>query len=306
MKNKWIVFEIGVPGDSVELVSALLAEYGCSGIVVEERELDTFTVPDDELEAAKIYVLKAYFDDVEDAGQLQEELREMLLLMPVYQEMELQLTVQETVEEEDWSEKWKQNFSSFRVGRHLVIKPSWEDTVYGQDDVVIEIDPGMAFGTGTHATTKLCLEAIAELLDRDNPPATMLDVGTGSGLLALGAAALGCPTIVANDIDPVACDVARENVAHNGYAAQIAVTEEPLEELDGRYDLVVANILAEENVRLGSAFMEHLLPSGWLVLSGILREKEGLVRQGFAGFDLVSFPTRYQDDWVCLIYQRKS
>ena len=172
--------------------------------------------------------------------------------------------------------------------------------------MVIEIDPGMAFGTGTHGTTQLCLEMIAELLERPTPPQSLLDVGTGSGILALGAAALGMQKILANDIDADACTVARENVAKNGFSETIQVSEQPLEALAGEFELVVANILAEENVRLKKQLLAHLRPKGWLVLSGILREKETLVREGFADLPLESFPTRYQDDWVCLLYRKQS
>lgn len=304
MKNEWIAIEVGVPGAWVDLVSVLLADCGCSGVVVEERQLDTFVVPDDALDAERIYRLKGYFEADCSPEQLVTKVAVALRQAPLPDELSLEVLLGETVQIEDWSEQWKQNFSAFRVGERLVVCPSWEEAQVAANDVVIEIDPGMAFGTGSHATTRLCLEAIAELLASPTPPAQMLDVGTGSGLLALGAAALGCAVVLANDIDPIACQVARENVQKNGYQERIEVTETPLESLSGSFDLVVANILAEENVRLGPAFMAHLRPGGWLVLSGILREKEVLVRTGFDGFPLESFASRYLDDWVCLLYRR--
>ncbi len=303
MKNEWIVIEIAAPGALVDLMSSVVADYGCCGLVVEERQLDTFVVPDDDLDPEKCYRLKVYFEDVPDPEQLLTDVRNTLLAMPISQQFNVQVNLGENVQIEDWSEKWKQNFSSFRVGQHLLIHPSWEDVVAGDDDVVIEIDPGMAFGTGTHATTKLCLEVIADLMASNQIPDSMLDVGTGSGLLALGAAALGCPVIMANDIDPIACDVARKNIANNQYQGQITVTEESLEQLPGQYDLVVANILAEENVRLGQHFVAHLNPGGFLVLSGILREKEDFVRAGFSALNLTFKECRYQEDWICLVYR---
>lgn len=306
MKNEWIVIEIETPGKLSDLIGAIVADFNCCGLVVEERQLDTFVVPDDELDPDKRYRLKVYFEDIETPEQLITELTAALQQVPAVRANNVQLQLGEAVQIEDWSEKWKQNFSSFRVGPHLVVSPSWEKVATCPEDVVIEIDPGMAFGTGSHATTKLCLEVIADLMDADAAPGSMLDVGTGSGLLALGAAALGCPEILANDIDPVACDVARKNIAANGYHEQIRVTEDPLEELPGTFDLVVANILAEENVRLGQHFVAHLNPGGYLVLSGILREKEDFVRQGFSGLDLVFSECRYQEDWICLVYKQKN
>jgi len=303
MKSEWIVIEVSVPGSEVELVSAMLNEFGCGGIVVEERLLDTFVVPDAELEPEASYQLKAYFENVEDPRQLRTELLTCLQALPALVG-KVRIGDPAAVRMEDWAENWKQHFSTMKIGSRLIIRPSWETYQPQPEEAVIEIDPGMAFGTGTHGTTLLCLEMIAELLEQPDPPQSFLDVGTGSGILALGAAALGCRTILANDIDAEACLVARENVAKNGFSATVEISEQPLEELAGAFELVVANILAEENVRLKNQLLEHLRPNGWLVLSGILREKEDLVRKGFADLPLESFPTRYQDDWVCLLYRK--
>lgn len=305
MKNAWIVIEVSVPGSTVELVSALLHEYGCSGVIVEEQHLDTFVVPDAELEPTDDYQLKAYFEAVVDPQLFRAELLACLQALPALSG-KVRIGAPAVVRMEDWAENWKQHFSTLKIGARLIIRPSWETYQTQADEVVIEIDPGMAFGTGTHGTTLLCLEMIAELLAQAQPPQSFLDVGTGSGILALGAAALGCRTILANDIDADACRVARENVAKNGFSATIEISEEPLEQLSGQFELVVANILAEENIRLKHQLLDHLRPNGWLVLSGILLEKEALVREGFASLPLESFPTRYQGDWVCLLYRKQA
>ena len=304
MKNEWIVIELKVKGEFVDLVGAVLAEHGCSGTVVDERELDTFILPDDDLDPSADYALKAYFDAVTDPQLLISKLEIAFREIPLLKNQDFRIKSGASVRMEDWAEGWKQNFSVFHVGKRLVIRPSWEDYVPAAGEVVVEIDPGMAFGTGTHGTTQLCLEMIAELLDRPDPPMNMLDVGTGSGILALGAAALGCQRVVANDIDPDALSVARENINKNNCAEQIEISEQPLEKLPGQFELIVANIMAEENIRLRHAFMEHLRPGGWLVLSGILKEKEQLVRDGFADLSLEFFPSRYQDEWVCLLLCR--
>jgi ribosomal protein L11 methyltransferase len=304
MKDEWIVIEIKIVGEFVDLASAVLAEHGCSGTIIEERQLDTFIVPDDDLNPSTDYVLKAYFDMTSDPGSLVAELETAFRGIPILANQTFSIQAGRVVEMGDWSEDWKQNFSTFHIGDRLVVRPSWETYSPQPDEVVIEIDPGMAFGTGTHETTQLCLEAIVELLDRPDPPKNMLDIGTGSGILALGAAALGCQEIIANDIDPVAWQVARENIKKNNYGRQIKVSEQPLEELSGEFDLIVANILAEENIRLRHAFFDHLSAGGWLVLSGILRGKERLVREGFSDLPVDFFPSRYQDEWVCLLLRR--
>ena len=305
MENEWIVIEIDLPGLSVDMACAFLAEYGCEGTVVEESRLDTFVVPDSELEPERIYRVKAYFADTSGPETLRENIRTVLAAIPECS-ARLSVGVPLKVRNEDWAENWKQNFTVQHIGTRLVICPSWEVYAPKGNEVVIELDPGMAFGTGSHGTTMLCLETIAELLAQPDPPGSLLDVGTGSGILALGAAALGCPKILANDIDPVACQVARDNAQKNGLADRIEISELPLERLTGSFELVVANILAEENVRLKNELLRHLSGRGWLVLSGILREKERLVRNGFAELPLESFPTRYRDDWCCLVYRRQN
>ena len=306
MKNEWIVMEVTVPGRYVDFAAAVLAEIGAGGTVVEDRLLDTFTVPDEDLNPEQLYGLKAYFSEEHELSQLRQRVVEALADFPVLADLHLPVSLPAVVKMEDWAENWKQNFSIMHIGSRLVIHPSWEHYQPSANEVAIEIDPGMAFGTGTHGTTLLCLEMIAELFATEVPPLDMLDVGTGSGILALGAAALGCERILANDIDPVACTVADENVKKNDLVERIEISAQPLEELPGEFDLVVANILAEENVRLRDALLSHLRPGGWLVLSGILLEKEDLVRAGFAALPLQSFPTRVQDDWICLLYRRLS
>lgn len=304
MKNEWIVIEIAVPGRCVDFAGAVLADLGVGGTVIEDRRLDTFRVPDEDLDLDCRYHLKAYFEAAAEPLLLCRQIEAGLRSLPALAGQQFSVSAPAVVKMEDWAENWKQNFSATHIGSRLVVHPSWDTYDARADEVTIEIDPGMAFGTGTHGTTLLCLEVIAELFDAADPPVDMLDVGTGSGILALGAAALGCKKILANDIDPLACDVARENVIKNNFTARIEISSKPLEELSGVFELVVANILAEENIRLKDTLLQHLRPGGWLVLSGILQEKEALVRDGFAELPLTAFPTRVQDDWICLLYRR--
>ncbi|MBN1956967.1 MAG: 50S ribosomal protein L11 methyltransferase [Desulfuromonadales bacterium] len=301
MKNEWFVIEVAVEGALVEVVSALLAEKGSQGTVIEERQLDTFVVPDDELIANAIYELKGYFTDEFSPEMLVAELTAAAAEIPILSSLNLDFRHGQPVQ----TENWKQNFSTIQIGQRLLIRPSWEERPLWQGLAVIEIDPGMAFGTGTHGTTRLCLEIIEEFLREPNPPATMLDVGTGSGILALGAAALGCEQVLATDIDEGACQVAHENIIKNSLQERITVTDQRLETLAGDYDLIVANILAEENVRLKREFFDRLAPGGRLVLSGILKEKEVFVKEHFADLKLSHLVTRYADEWVCMVFQRQ-
>jgi ribosomal protein L11 methyltransferase len=305
MKNEWIVIEVTIGGEFVDLLGELLAEQGCSGTVVDEKKLDTFTVPDDDLTPDSFYTVKAYFDAGSDPQLLLAALKGSITTTPILRDLDIGVVLGDTVRNEDWANGWKQNFSPLSIGDKLIICPSWEVCSPQKGEKIIEIDPGMAFGTGTHGTTQLCLEIVSELLAGDTPPRSMLDVGTGSGILALGAAALGCRQIVAIDIDDVACRVAADNVEKNGFTEQIEVSSRSLDALPGRFELIVANIMAEENIRLKQLFMDHLKDGGSLVLSGILREKEQLVCDSFAELPLVLLDSRYQDEWVCLVFRGK-
>lgn len=304
MKKDWISIDVTVKGALVDITTALLASYGCSGTVIEDQQLDSFEVPDQELDPAVDYCLTTYFETDRPMKALVADLKEMLQSVPALSGDQVVIKANPALTAVDWAQNWKQNFSSFKVGDRLLVRPSWEDVEPVGTEVVIEIDPGMAFGTGTHATTRLCLEVISELLPEECRSLRVLDVGTGSGILAIGAAALGCSAVVATDIDPVACGIARENVAKNDFSDQVLVTDTPLESLTGFFDLVVANILAEENIRLKTALAERLVPGGWLILSGILSEKAELVGHAFSGADFTQKLVRYQDDWVCLAFQR--
>lgn len=202
-----------------------------------------------------------------------------------------------TVREEDWAEYWKQYYKPLRIGRRLVVKPSWEEYTPQVGDLIIELDPGMAFGTGTHETTALCLE----LIEKHWRPGPMLDVGTGSGILAIAAALLGAERVLAIDLDPVAVRVARENIRSNGLEGIVEARRgDLLSGIKGLYSLATANILADAIIALASPLVQHLKPKSVFVCSGILREREADVRGALttAGFRVIDAGRR--GAWVAL------
>lgn len=176
------------------------------------------------------------------------------------------------LEEEDWSSSWKKHFTPFAVTPGLVIKPTWEEYLPAAGEKVIEMDPGMAFGTGHHNTTTLCLGFIREALVQNAGP--VLDVGTGTGILAMAAAMFGAPEVMAIDNDPAAVDAAMENVVHNGLQDRVTVEATPLEELQGSYSVVVANIIHDVLMSMITDLGRLTCTGGALVLSGILREQQ--------------------------------
>lgn len=304
--HEWIEIVLPIPAAAADAAGYVFAELGSEGVTIENRELDTFVPPDPNEVASGILMVRAYFPQPDDVTALMQSILAGLVeLAPAFPGWTPELPSWSTVRNEDWAEGWKQHFPATRISQRLVVCPSWEEFPAQPDDVVIEIDPGMAFGTGTHGTTRLCLEAVAEAYEAaEAPPRRVLDVGTGSGILAIAAAAFGAEAVLACDIDPEACAVAFENAERNQVNDRIVFTVAPLEELDGPHDLVLANILAEENVRLADALVRQVAPGGRLVLSGILIEKEGMVLDAFNRYGLGPASIRHNEDWSCIVYRR--
>ena len=204
------------------------------------------------------------------------------------------------IPDRDWGEEWKKGLGPITVGR-IFLRPSWVDAAPPSGSAEVVLDPGMAFGTGTHATTSLCLSAIDDFLAR-RPGASVLDVGTGSGLLAIAARKLGAGRVAANDNDPVAVSVAGENAARNG--APLELTGDPVEAIPGAFDLVVANILANVLVDLAHGLARKTAPGGELVLAGILLPQEEEVRIPFLAGGLLPLPGERRGEWSLLRFRR--
>ena len=208
------------------------------------------------------------------------------------------------VPDEDWGEGWKRHFLPIDVGR-VRVRPSWIDEPPPPGAVEVVLDPGMAFGTGNHPTTALCLAALSDMLAR-RPGASVLDVGTGSGILAIAARRLGARRVAANDDDPKAVEVARENALRNG--AAVEVTLAPLDAVEGVFDVVVANIFANTLVELAPAIAARLAPGGVVLLSGILASQEAEVRDAYRAQGLQPLPScdRREGEWSLLALERRA
>lgn len=286
-----------------EIVSDLLMRLGAAGTQI----LDRADLPDPEKPTASWELMdqsvidampedvqvKAWFDE-ETVEKTLFSLKEQLTLLKNPGMGTLNLSMQ-GVKEEDWAENWKQYYKPFRLGAHMVVKPTWETWDEQEGDLMIEIDPGMAFGTGTHETTAMCVG----LIEKYYHGGTLLDVGTGSGILAIAAARLGARGIVAVDIDPDAVRVARENVAHNSLSDAISVREgDLLQGLSQRFDFAVANILAPVICMLAAPLKQHLLPGGRFICSGIIAEAEEDVNAALRSAGYAIDEVLHKGDWV--------
>ena len=275
---------IDLSRELAEDFSAELFELGASG--VEVRDGEGTPMPGVPQPAPGRAIVLAWFAAREEAEAVRAahggELRE--------------------VPDADWGEEWKKGLDAFSVGR-VWVRPTWIQRPAPAGAVEVVLDPGMAFGTGTHPTTSLCLGALSDLLAA-RPGASVLDVGTGSGLLAIAAKKLGAGRVAGNDNDPIAVRVARENAEANGVALQLS--EAPVEAIDGTFDVVLANILANTLVELAPALAAKLAPGGVVLLSGILGPQEDEVRAAYLAQGLAPFPggDRRHAEWSLLALQR--
>jgi ribosomal protein L11 methyltransferase len=203
------------------------------------------------------------------------------------------------VDEADWAEAWKTHFHVIRLGRRLVIKPSWRRHHHEGDEVVIDLDPGMAFGTGLHPTTRLCLEALEARADR-GPLGRALDVGCGSGILSIAAVKLGATRALGVDIDPIAIEATLANARHNRVGKRVRAREGSVPSGEGPFDLVLANLIAGLLVELADALAAELVPGGTLIASGIFIDREPEVRRALEGAGLELTGRRDETDWVAL------
>jgi ribosomal protein L11 methyltransferase len=291
------VWEISVRADAegAEALAAALGEYAYGGAVIEQTVTPE---PGETIDPARPYTVRAFLlsdDSLESKrNSIEEAVWHLRQLRPLGELSERELL------EADWAETWKKFYTILHVGERTVIKPSWLDYSAQPDEVVIELDPGMAFGTGLHPTTRLCLAALEKYA---KPGAKVLDVGTGSGILSIAAARLGARPVEARDIDPIAVETATKNADINHVSEIVHVTlgsiapwDEPIQA-----GLIVANILAETIAQLAPSFARHLAPNGCLIASGILADKADLANDALRAAGLEIVETLREEDWLVLV-----
>ena len=304
MQTDWAEIACEVPADMVDTIADFLVKLTGNGVGIENLHLDTFSL--DTLEDTPTKSVKGYLPLDDSLEELRIRIEQFLVENgPSFVGYVYTPPVVTVVRNEDWANNWKVHFKPVRIGERLVIKPTWEEYLELPGDLVIQIDPGRAFGTGAHPTTRMCLESLERIcFDAcgGRLPDPVLDVGTGSGVLSIAAALMGATRIDAVDIDPEAVRVTLENLELNGMEKIVTASTTDLCELPGVYGVVLANILAEELVRLSVPLTAKVAPGGWLVLSGILTEKEQFVCAGFPGLTLVEAPR--MAEWSCLTFRK--
>jgi ribosomal protein L11 methyltransferase len=302
--DQWLELTTTVEPEAVESVSAVFAEHG-QGVTIEQavessRDGDVVNLPADAPVTVRTYLPLAD----PSVEQRREKLEKAIWALGKLRRVSpLQLR---TLREADWANAWKEHFFVHRVGERTVIVPSWREAEYSprQGDVVLLLDPGMAFGTGLHPTTRLCLVAVEALV---KPGMRVLDVGAGSGILSIAAARLGALDVSAVEIDPVAAGVCQENVNRNHVADVVEVRAGTLEAEptpDERVDLILANITIATLLQLHPLFNAYLRPGGHAVVSGVLAERADELRQALHAAGWQHQRTDQEQDWVAIYVRR--
>lgn len=314
---KWTKITLETTTEAEDLVGMMLTELGIEGYEISDKQ------PLSEEEIKQMYVdippepgeddgiaqISFYVDSSEDTDALIDKVKKGFQELSRYVSVGSgNITISET-EDKDWINNWKEFFKPFRVDDNIIIKPSWEtlDNVTDKD-LVIELDPGTAFGTGSHETTKLCIIAIKKYINKDT---VMLDAGSGSGILSIIARKLGAKEVVGIDIDPVATNTAIENAKANGLDANDGrlsfMTGNIIEENGIRtqlgkekYDIVVANILADVIIPLSAVIVQNLKKGGIFISSGILDSKEEKVKAALTSSGFKIIETGRMGEWVCI------
>ncbi|HWR08271.1 50S ribosomal protein L11 methyltransferase [Sporomusa sp.] len=305
---KWAEISIQTSHEATEAVADIFHDLGASGVVIEDPEL------------VNAYRRSGSWDYCDIPEELNTEVVTIKSYLPVDELLDDKLRLFEErvnrlhehnldkgrgcincreVQEEDWASSWKEYFHPVRVSEHIVIKPSWEAYLPVEGDIVIELDPGMAFGTGTHQTTAMCVRCLEDVIKSDD---IVFDVGTGSGILSVAAAKLGAARVRAVDLDPVAVRVAKENIVFNNVTATVEITQgDLLTGVDGKADVIVANIIADIIIKMLPDVRGRLVDNGIFIASGIIAERLGDVTAALIDSGFVIDKVIEEGGWVAIV-----
>jgi len=290
---KWVSLSVWSPATVQEAIANFLVEQTKRGVQLKGEWVTAYCHEGEEAQVC-LQQLTLYYRDLQ---QLHPNLPEMKV-------------AQKILPGEDWSETWKSFFRPLIIGKNIVIKPTWEPYEPKLGQVVIEIDPGRAFGTGKHPSTALCLEILELILsessrEKKDLVTSVLDVGTGSGILGIAAARLGARRVLGLDIDPEALKAAEENLRRNGVEGTMSLSNIPLHRLGQTYDLVIANLTAPVITQMATSLSNCVSPEGLLLLSGILNEQMEEVVKSFQAHYFKEIKSWSMEEWRAILLRRK-
>ena len=313
MEGTWIEVRVITKSEALEPISGIFYGLDCKGVAIEDpedilgREQGPLTWDFADINVlehkGKFAVVKGYFSEEDNIDEIiayiNEKIEEIKALGIDVGEGKVEF---EKMYEEDWANNWKKYYKPSKVGEKIVVKPIWEEYEAKDEELVVELDPGIAFGTGEHETTRMCIQALEKYVQKDS---TVFDVGCGSGILAIAAAKLGAKLAVGVDLDPVAVESAKENVGFNNIDNIEILHGNLIEVIDGKADIVVANIIAEIICILTEDVSRVIKPNGYFITSGIIHDRVEMVTNKLeeCGFEVVK--VNKDGEWNCIIAKLK-
>ena len=313
MDGTWIEVRVITKSEALEPISGIFYSLDCKGVAIEDpedilgREQGPLTWDFADINVlehkGKVAVVKAYFAEEDNIEDVLEYVNERLTEL---KEMGLDLgeakVEHEKMHEEDWANTWKQYYKPTKVGEKIVVKPIWEEYEAKDGELVVDLDPGMAFGTGTHETTRMCIQSLEKYVKEDS---TVFDVGCGSGILAIAAAKLGAKLAVGVDLDPVAVESSIENVGYNKLKNIEILHGNLVEVIDGKADIVVANILAKIICILTDDVKRVLKDGGVFITSGIIHDRVDMVCEKLEATGFEVMEKNRDGEWNCIVAKLK-
>ncbi len=310
---KWYEIRINTTDEASDAVSDMLTTMGAGGVAIQDpfdirkeiQKPNTLDYADDEfLEAlGEDVIIKAYFQNGLSIDDLLKQINDGLRNISQFLDVGKGLEGYGEVDDEDWSTAWKKYYKPFKLTDRIVIKPTWEEYSADKNDIIVEMDPGMAFGTGTHETTQMCSIFLDKYMKNDSE---VLDIGCGTGILSIIASKLGAKKVKAIDIDEVAVKVARENIEINGESSKIEAFQGILSDLnaeDQKFDIIVANIIANVIIDLSSHIPYYLKKNSLFITSGIIKERKQDVMDACSKSGMSCIDTLEMGEWVAMVFK---
>ena len=307
---KWVEVQIKTTTEAEEIVTGIMYDLGVTGLAIEdpndilafqqsENDWD-FIDPDLMKQGYEGVIIKAYFPDTKDLNEKIEKVRDNIEKIP-YDDTGKSLgeVIITEVYEKDWAEAWKKFYKPIKIGEKILIKPTWEEYENKDDEIVIELDPGMAFGTGTHETTMMCIEALEQYVKEDD---LVYDIGCGSGILSIVAGKLGAKKVIGVDLDQLCIKVSNENISLNGVENLVEIRRgNLLDVVKDKANLIVSNIIAEVIAEMVGSLKNYLVQGGIFIASGIISEKVDMVEKRLIekGFKILEI--KIMGDWALIV-----
>jgi len=308
---KWTEIKIVTTEEAYDAICEMLGTIGAGGVSImdpfdikqEIEKPNTLDYADDNFvdSLGEDVIIKAYFNESVSQTELVELIREKLIFIGQFLDIGKGFDSFEEIDDEDWSTSWKKYYKPLLIAENIVIKPSWEEYCHTDGDIVIELDPGMAFGTGSHETTAMCARFLRKYMSEND---TVLDVGCGSGILSIIAAKLGARSVNSVDIDEVAVRVAKENSDLNGTDNVVTINTGIIQNMDNeKTDIIVANIIASVIVDIAKDVELRLKKEGLFITSGIIKERKEEVINAYISRGFEHIDTEELGEWVAMVFK---